>query len=301
MTSPAISVLIPLYNAENFIAQAIESVLNQTFTNFEIIIVDNCSTDSSFEIASKYTTDSRVKLFRNPENIGMVRNWNQCILHANGEYLKFLFADDYFKENALSELIAPFLKDHSINLVVSPRVYLFDDGSTIEHPIYFKGKKKGNDVIDECISKNLNPLGEPSFIMIRKKDATLGLFNPDMFWLADIDYWLRLSSNGHVYSVEAPCIFYRKHSAQVTESIITKGKFLQEERDFIYYNFFIRKSNKQNQHSSYYKAIWSNIRYNLSRTKYKDQKDYMMIWPVFKGLMYRFYLWLYNIYKTIRR
>ena len=97
MSSPIISVLIPLYNAEKFIAQAIESVLNQTFTDFEIIIVDNYSTDRSITIARNYEYDKRVKIFQNSENIGAVRNWNQCMLYASGEYLKFLFADDYLK------------------------------------------------------------------------------------------------------------------------------------------------------------------------------------------------------------
>ena len=95
MNSPAISVLIPLYNAEKFIAQAIESVLQQTFTDFEIIIVDNFSTDTSFEIARKYTNDNRVKLFQNPQNIGMVRNWNQCILYATGKYTVGQLAEHY--------------------------------------------------------------------------------------------------------------------------------------------------------------------------------------------------------------
>ena len=302
MTSqPTISVLIPMYNAEKFIAHSIESVLSQTFQDFEIIIVDNCSTDNSFSIAQNYTTDDRVKLFRNRENIGMIRNWNQCILYATGKYLKFLFADDYFKNNALEEFITPFQKDPSISLVISTREYFFDDGRTIQYPIYFKGIRNGTQIIDECISENLNPLGEPSFVMFRKQDTTIGLFNTDMYWLADIDYWLRLCSVGKVFALEKPCVLFRKHSRQATESIITNGKFLNEERNFIYYNFFIRNSNKQDSKDDYIKGIWNNIRHHLYNTSHKAQNDYLKIWPVITSLNYQIYLFLHRIYRTIKK
>ena len=156
MDTPKISVLIPLYNAENFIAQAIESVLNQTFTDFELIIVDNCSTDRSITIARQYESDKRVKIFQNSENIGAVRNWNQCMLYASGEYLKFLFADDYFKENALEEFIKPFESDPSISLVIGPREYLSADGSLNRVPETFTGFKKGIEVINEMVSATLD-------------------------------------------------------------------------------------------------------------------------------------------------
>jgi glycosyltransferase involved in cell wall biosynthesis len=290
-----------MYNAEKFIAYAIESVLSQTFQDFEIIIVDNCSTDNSFSIIQNYTTDDRVKLFQNQENIGMIRNWNQCILYATGKYLKFLFADDYFKNNALEEFITPFQKDPSISLVVSTREYLFDNGSTIQYPIYFKGVRNGKQVIDECISENFNPLGEPSFVMFRKQDITIGLFNTDMHWIADIDYWLRLCSIGNVFSLEKSCVLFRKHSQQATESIITNGKFLSEERNLIYYNFFIRRSGKQDSKEDYINGIWNNIRCHLYNTSYKDQQDYFKIWPATKSLNFQFYLFLHRIYRSLKK
>jgi len=298
---PKISVLIPLYNAENFIAQAIESVLNQTFSDFELIIVDNCSTDRSVTIARHYESDKRVKIFQNNENIGAVRNWNQCMLHASGEYLKFLFADDYFKKNALEEFIKPFESDPSISLVIAPREFLFDDGATKKYPLSFSGFKKGNDVIKDVISVNGNPLGEPTFIMFRKKDINIGLFNFHMLWLADLDYCLRICEVGNAFAIEEHCIVYRRHQQQVTTDVLASGRFFKEERNFYYYNFFIRTAGFQDMYPDYYRSIWKNIHFHLYRTSYREQKEYLKIWPVRKSLQIRFYLFCHNIYRAIKR
>ncbi len=301
MNSPIISVLIPLYNAEKFIAQAIECVLDQTFTDFEIIIVDNCSTDRSITIARNYEYDKRVKIFQNTENIGAVRNWNQCILYASGEYLKFLFADDYFKMNALEEFIKPFESDPSISLVIGPREYLSDNGSLIRSPETFTGFKKGIEVINEKVSDILDHLGEPSFIMIKKKNLNIGLFNTHMPWLADIDYCLRICETGNVFGIKEYCVVYRRHQQQATTDILGSGKFFHEERNFHYYNFFIRASGLKEKYPAYYHSIWKNIRFHLYRTSYRQQREYLKIWPVRLSVQIRLYLFCHNIYRAIKR
>src|SRR5690606_25904165 len=90
-----VSLFIPVYNTELFIAQTIESVLAQTFTDYELIIVDDCSTDSSYEICKSYADrDPRIKLYRNEQNLGMMPNWNKGISLATGKYFMKLDADD---------------------------------------------------------------------------------------------------------------------------------------------------------------------------------------------------------------
>jgi len=297
---PKISVLIPLYNAENFIAQAIESVLDQTFSDLEIIIVDNCSTDRSITIARHYESDKRVKIFQNSENIGAVRNWNQCMLYASGEYLKFLFADDYFKKNALEEFIKPFEADPSVSLVIAPREFLFDSGDTKKYPLSFSGFKKGSDVIKDVISENGNTIGEPTFIMFKKKDMNIGLFNIHSLWLADLDYCLRICEKGNAFAIKEYCIVYRRHQQQVTTDVMQSGTFFMEERNFYYYNFFIRTSGFQNLYPEYYRSIWRNLRFHLYRTNYRQQKEYLKIWPVWESLQIRIYLFCHNIYRAIK-
>jgi glycosyltransferase involved in cell wall biosynthesis len=301
MDMPKISVLMPLYNVENFIAQAIESVLNQTYTDFELIIVDNCSTDRSVEIARNYESDKRVKIFENDENIGAVRNWNQCMLYASGEYLKFLFADDYFKTNALEEFIKPFESDPSISLVIGSAEYLLDNGSLITYPVKFTGFKKGIEVINEMVLSNLDHLGEPSCIMIKKKSLNIGLFNTHMLWLGDVDYCLRICETGNVFRIKEYCVVFRRHQQNVTAHVMKSGTFFKEERNYYYYNFFIRTSGLKDMYPEYYKSIRKNIRFHLYRTSYRQQREYLKIWPVRRSVQIRLYLFCHNIYRAIKR
>ena len=92
---PTVSILIPVFNREEFLPDCIQSALSQKYTDFEIIVVDNASNDRSWEIAKDFAlNDSRVRVFRNDVNVGPVRNWQRCLDEATGEYAKFLFSDD---------------------------------------------------------------------------------------------------------------------------------------------------------------------------------------------------------------
>lgn len=117
MNTPVVSILIPVYNRENFIASCIESALSQTFTDLEVIVVDNASTDRTWEICQHYADiDSRVRVFRNEENIGPVRNWLRCVSEAQGEYGKILFSDDLMFPHFLEHTL-PYLEDPDVAFV----------------------------------------------------------------------------------------------------------------------------------------------------------------------------------------
>ena len=83
--SPKVSVLIPTYNYAHILDETIESVLAQTYTDFELIIVDNCSQDNTEHVVSKYLIDKRVSYHRNSQNIGLAGNWNKCLELARGQ------------------------------------------------------------------------------------------------------------------------------------------------------------------------------------------------------------------------
>lgn len=97
---PKLSVLIPTYNREDYVGMAIESVLNQEFYDIEIICSDNASTDKTFQILLEYQkNDPRVKVFRNNKNLGPVWNWQKCLENATGEYVHWLWSDDWIEPN----------------------------------------------------------------------------------------------------------------------------------------------------------------------------------------------------------
>lgn len=106
-----VSILIPVYNREQLISECIQSALNQTFEDFEVIVVDNKSEDLTFDICQEFAErDSRVKVFQNETNIGSVRNWQACAEKASGEFSKILFSDDVLTETCLEKMV-PRLED----------------------------------------------------------------------------------------------------------------------------------------------------------------------------------------------
>lgn len=105
MTTPLVSVLMPAYNRERYIVSAIESVLAQTFEDFELIIVDDCSSDRSFEIARQHETDPRVKTARNDRNLGQFPNRTRAAELARGTYLKYVDSDDLIYRHSLAIMV----------------------------------------------------------------------------------------------------------------------------------------------------------------------------------------------------
>lgn len=112
--TPFFSIIMPVYNAEKYIEQSINSVLNQTFTKFELIIIDDCSKDSSYSICEKLKNDKRIVLKKNKQNLGVADTRNYGIRLAKGVYITFLDADDYLEEKLL-ETVYEHLKDKNID------------------------------------------------------------------------------------------------------------------------------------------------------------------------------------------
>ena len=97
------SIIVPIYNTEKYLDKCIQSVINQTYDDYELIMIDDCSTDSSFEIACKYSQNN-IKIIKNKNNSGLSITRNAGIREASGEYIFFLDSDDYIDKNALSDL-----------------------------------------------------------------------------------------------------------------------------------------------------------------------------------------------------
>lgn len=111
------SILIPVFNRCEFIGECIQSALDQTYPNFEVVVVDNASDDGTWDICQQLAVrDPRVRVFRNNTNIGPVRNWRRCAEEARGEFSKILFSDDILEPDCLAEMV-PELEDPDVALV----------------------------------------------------------------------------------------------------------------------------------------------------------------------------------------
>jgi len=147
-----VSIIIPVYNRVNIISETIESALGQRYENFEVVIVDNASTDGTWEVIQQYAlNDSRVRVFRNDHNIGAVRNWKRALDEALGYYGKILWSDDLIDEAFLEKTVALFEEDVAF---VYSKVRIFT-GCVNEGAEVYARKATGCYATDEYIMEAL--------------------------------------------------------------------------------------------------------------------------------------------------
>ena len=121
---PLVSVLMTAFNREKYISEAIESVVNSTYNNWELIIVDDRSSDLTFDIAKKYAMqDERIRVYRNDVNLGDYPNRNKAAEYAKGEYLKYLDADDVIYSHGLEVMVNSMLKYPGAALGLSYKMF----------------------------------------------------------------------------------------------------------------------------------------------------------------------------------
>lgn len=234
--NPLVSVLIPTYNYGRFLDEAIQSVLAQTYVNFELIIVDNYSADNTTAIVSGYLGDKRISYHQNTRNIGLVANWNKCLSYAKGEYIKFLMADDMFFPELLAEMVSVMQAYPGVSLVTSNSdVFGLKNKKRISE---FVGLQPGRDLILKCLKHGAgNLIGEPTTVMFRRSDLEkVGSFNPNFTCLVDFNMWLRLLNIGDAYFIARSLSGFRAHDSQFSAKTrvsnwIDEYQFYKEIRD----------------------------------------------------------------------
>ncbi len=127
-----VSILVPVYNRADIVLETLDSAMAQTYADFEVIVVDNKSTDSTLDVLTEYAaTRPQVKVYQNEENLGPVRNWQRCLEYATGEYVKILWSDDLMSPDFLEKTV-PFLKDDRTGFVYTgAEVFYQDTGERI--------------------------------------------------------------------------------------------------------------------------------------------------------------------------
>ena len=216
-TDVKISVCMPIYNSSRYISQAIESVLKQTEHDFELLIIDDCSTDGTGEIAASFSNrDTRIRIIRNETNVGMVNNWNKCIEKANGRYLKFLFGDDLLEADALEKMATYLDNQPDVTIVSSARFLIDENNQPIDTLSHFDTRiHNGREILKTCFLQHINLIGEPTAVMFRKKQAGRG-FDPAYRQMVDLEMWFYLLDQGECAYIRQPLCSFRVHPEQQT-------------------------------------------------------------------------------------
>ena len=209
--NPLVSVIMNCYNSEKYLSEAIESVLNQKYINWEIIFWDNCSTDKSPEIIKSYN-DNRIKYFRGNDLVTLGKARNFAIEKCNGELISFLDCDDLWFQDKLKKQVPLFL-DKQTDIVFSDSLFFNDQGK--EWRLY----KKKKYYVGKCFSKLIsNYFLSLETVMVRK-DSILKQpywFNEDYSVIEEADLFRRIAYNGGLDMVNEVLAKWRVHEESYT-------------------------------------------------------------------------------------
>ena len=228
MNIPKVSVCLPTYNGgnKNFLQTAINSVLNQSFQDFELIIVDDCSTDHTREIIKSYLGDNlggnrRIKYYENEINLGLFPNWNKCLNLAKGEYITILGQDDLMNSDNLFKKVAILDEYDQVGLVTSS-AQIIDDHNQIttwewanySNSYLINGQSWLFDTLGEA-----NPICCPA-VMFRKSilEKIGNQFNTNYYYAADFKMWVEIAKVSDLYFLADFLINYRWHEDNTTHS-----------------------------------------------------------------------------------
>jgi glycosyltransferase involved in cell wall biosynthesis len=218
MTYHLISIILPVFNGEKYLHDAIASCLDQTYSNIELIIINDCSTDQSLQIAKKFQEkDNRIKIISNSNNKKLPASLNVGHKMAQGDFITWTSHDNIFHPEAIAMMYTT-LSNNKVDVVYSN--YLIIDGEgrlknyinlkSIEYSFFYG-------VVGAC------------FLYTKEFYRKNGEYNEDLFLIEDFDFWLRGLKHAKFYKIENPGFyFYRYHEAALTSKIQNDSKFSEE-------------------------------------------------------------------------
>lgn len=230
---PKVSIGMPVYNGENYIKEALDSLLAQTFTDFELIISDNHSTDGTSEICKKFASaDSRVRYIRQDANIGPSANFQFVLQQATGHLFMWAAHDDIWSKNWLEELVANIQPD---DLGIRGLAMTIDENNNLLRTTSVSTFAKGQ-VIKAFLDKESNSKAFYWYALFDRgllTKANLGLLN-DTVYGADSALILHLVQYGNLRSITSTQQYYREHSSSVSGKLTSGWLNLEK----LAYHFF---------------------------------------------------------------
>lgn len=222
---PLVSVCIPAYNNAAYIKETIDSVLNQTYQNIELIICDDKSKDDTVAVIESIG-DSRIKLYKNEQNLGMSGNWNRCLSLCTGEFIKLICADDMLAPECLEKEVGALLENPKAVLAESD-TKLFDlDGKPKGFYKRYKtsGLTNGKKIAREGFFIK-NYFGAPLANTFRRSILEkVGGFDTWYTYILDYDFWVQLACLGDVYIIHEPLNYFRVRNDSNTGEVMAGDK-----------------------------------------------------------------------------
>lgn len=214
---PYFSVIIPLYNKENFIEASIKSVLSQTFTDYEVLVIDDGSTDGSFITASSLTS-AKIKYIQHTKNKGLSATRNTGIKNANANYIAFLDADDLWESSFLENIALLIQQFPEADLFASNYLEVFSKNLALLP----KTKETKNGIISDYFEASLNqPIYCPSSLCVSKVVfEKIGYYNKQITFAEDVDFNIRANSTFKLAYTSKPLVHY----LTISENQITHEK-----------------------------------------------------------------------------
>jgi glycosyltransferase involved in cell wall biosynthesis len=227
--TPFISVCIPTYNRSSFLETAIRSVILQTLTDYEIIVIDDNSTDDTESKISEFQ-NKRIYYIKNPKNLGAVMNFNRCIDLARGEYISILHSDDYFEPR--------FLEMESAELNRSPHVGMVYSAYYVLHELTNRTKMiiphKDSQIFDpreqfESLVTRGNYIAFSGVMVRRSCFKSVGDFNTALPHCADFEMWLRICLRHSIGYLNTPLVTYRFHGGMDSFAFFSSSEGIDQE------------------------------------------------------------------------
>jgi len=230
---PTVSICIPTYNGQQYLKQCIDSAVAQSYQDIEVLLIDDASTDNTWELIMSYcSSDKRIKAYRNEKNTGLVGNFNKCLQMAEGKWIKFLLQDDYLKENCIEIMMAGVSPEDKI--AVCKRTFLLDDamdenkkkyyehgvatferlGIVAKNAVFIKPKQVAAMAVNNIC---MNFIGEPTSVMLQRDVIKeIGYFNNDLAQICDLEYFLRIGSVYGIKYIPTELTYFRIHTQSAT-------------------------------------------------------------------------------------
>jgi glycosyltransferase involved in cell wall biosynthesis len=234
MEDPKVSILLPVFNAERYLYRSLDSVLEQTYGDYELLLCDDASTDDSVKIVES-RHDPRIRFFRNRTNRGLFKTINMLIKEARGTYIKLWSQDDIMKPQCLAEERA-FHEEHP-EIGFSYCLYdtIDDAGEVLKHP----GADETPEIIPPPLADQLmfyygSIVGNISNVMIRKAVLDdVGLFREDMHVANDFEMWVRITKKYPIGFIRQILILLRFHEDQLSRRKVNTTVFMREDYKII--------------------------------------------------------------------